>query len=63
MARARTEITLDRLKQEGAGYLYLKHPVFQKTVCFSFSDETEVADNLKALNRILMDRCSCLLFF
>jgi integrase len=57
MGRSRTEIPLNRLKKEGNGYyLYLKHPVFKKTVCFSFGDDSEVQDNLRDLNTILMDK-------
>jgi integrase len=56
MGRVRVEIPLNRLKKEGNGYyLYLKHPVFKKTVCFSFGDDSEVQDSLRDLNTVLMD--------
>lgn len=56
MGRNRNEIQLNRVQQKGdRHFVYLKHPVRKRTVCFSLGTAGEVLKSLEALNRIYMD--------
>ncbi len=56
MGRIRNPITLNRLKKKGDRYfVYLKHPVRKRTVCFAMGKAGEVTQSVEALNRIYMD--------
>ena len=56
MGRKRTPITLNRLKKAGDHYfLYLRHPIRKRTVCFAMGKASEVTHSVEALNRIYMN--------
>jgi integrase len=56
MGRIRNPVTLNRLKKKGDRYfVYLKHPVRKRTVCFAMGKAGEVTQSVEALNRIYMD--------
>ena len=57
MGRKRQPIKLNQLKKAGDRYfLYLKHPIRKRTVCFAMGKASEVTDSVEeALNRIYMN--------
>ena len=56
MGRKRQPIKLNQLKKAGDRYfLYLKHPIRKRTVCFAMGKASEVTHSVEALNRIYMN--------